>query len=249
MSSQRILHICLACVFSLLLIFNGCSIFGPQKPPPVQPPPDQQPENFPPVIIDLKADAPQVQPLGKTQVICQARDANSDNLTYRWTATGGSIDGSGSTVTWTAPEKGGDYTIRVTVSDGNGGVSSRDANINVPEKPNNPPVITAISFTRPKRSPITVKTNPTDAEKKKTPELVILKYETADISCLASDSDNDSLDYKWMASGGKLIGKGGNIQWIAAGEAGQYTIVVEVSDNKGGTATFNILVNVHCCSG
>jgi len=249
MCSKRILHIGFACVFSLLLIFSGCGIFGPQKPTPVQPPPDQQPENFPPVIIDLKADPAQAQPLGKTQVICQARDVNSDNLTYRWTATGGSIDGSGPAVTWTAPEKGGDYILTVVVSDGKGGAIKKDLTVNVPEKPNNPPAITAIKFTRPGRSPITVKTNPTDEEKKKTPELIIRKYETADISCLASDPDNENLDYKWLASGGKLIGEGASIQWIAAGEAGQYTIVVEVSDGKGGKTSFSILVSVHCCSG
>ncbi len=55
------------------------------------------------------------------------------------------------------------------------------------------------------------------------PELIIKRYETADISCVASDPDNDKLDYVWMATGGKLIGNGANVQWIAAGEPGDYT--------------------------
>ena len=86
-------------------------------------------------------------------------------------------------------------------------------------------------------------------EKKKLPELVIRKYETAGLYCLASDADGDKLDYVWQATGGKLVGTGADMQWIAAGEPGEYTITVEVSDNKGGVTSFSIQVSVHCCSG
>ena len=41
-----------------------------------------------------------------------------DTLAYsNWGATGGSIAGSGSAVTWTAPATAGDYTVSVTLSD------------------------------------------------------------------------------------------------------------------------------------
>jgi hypothetical protein len=223
----------------------GCAA-KPQAGPVAEPPAQTQAPSL--TISTLTADR-QVPALGKTQITCEASDANSDNLTYRWTATGGALDGSGASVSWTAPQKSGDYLVTVVVSNVAGGTAKKDIIINVPQKPNNPPVITALRFTRPSHQPITVKPNMTDEEKKKLPELVIRRFETADLSCLASDPDNDKLDYIWQATGGKLIGTGANMQWIAAGEAGTYTITVEVSDNNGGTASFSIVVSVHCCSG
>ena len=81
----------------------------------------------------------------------------------------------------------------------------------------------------------------------KVPELVIKRFETAQITFQASDPDNDELDYVWMTTGGKLNGNGATVTWIAAGEAGDYTISVEVSDAKGGVVTFKIPVTVKCC--
>ncbi|MEW6202496.1 MAG: PKD domain-containing protein, partial [bacterium] len=43
---------------------------------------------------------------------------NTANLTYTWTPSAGTISGSGSTVTYTAPSTEGTYTIALTVSDG-----------------------------------------------------------------------------------------------------------------------------------
>ena len=68
------------------------------------------------------------------------------------------------------------------------------------------------------------------------------------MSCLATDPDNDQLTYTWKATAGKLIGNGPNIQWLAPVQ-GTYTITCEVSDGNGGTDSFTITINVHCCSG
>lgn len=68
---------------------------------------------------------------GSTTVMCDASDPDGDPLTYSWTATGGSISGSGATITWTAPNApvGSSYTITCTVSDGRGGSASQGTNI------------------------------------------------------------------------------------------------------------------------
>jgi hypothetical protein len=247
MNSRKISIIGFVCFFSLLLIITtpGCTA-KLETPQPVKP--QAEVETVQPVISSLKADR-QVSALGNTQVVCTATEAGTDNLTYNWGATGGTITGAGSTITWTAPVKTGDYMITVVVSDGKGGAAKENVIINVPEKPNNTPVIDAIRFTRPKRMPVTIKPNMTDEEKKKLPELVAIKYDVVELSCIASDADKDQLDYVWQATGGKLIGSGANMEWIAAGEPGKYTISVEVSDVKGATTTFQITVSVHCCSG
>jgi hypothetical protein len=247
MNSSRISVIGIICLvlLSLFITLPGCAA-KQQEPMPVQPEPQVQAAR--PVISALKGDR-QVPALGKTQLFCQASASGGDNLTYHWSATGGSLEGAGSTIFWTAPDKAGDYTITVAVNDNTGASARKDIIINVPQKPNNPPVISALRFTRPSHQPITVKLNMTDEEKRKLPELVIRKYEVADLLCIASDPDNDKLDYVWQATGGKLVGTGANIQWIAAGEPGTYTITAEVSDNNGGSTSFSIVVSVHCCSG
>ncbi|MHB8085010.1 MAG: Ig-like domain-containing protein [Dehalococcoidia bacterium] len=243
MISRLLVRTAIASILSLLLVpaIAGCSEQQREAPPVQQP---VAVTTTDPVITALSADR-QVPLLGKTSVICTVSDPNGDNLTYDWTATGGVIDGTTSTVTWTAPDKGGDFDITVVVSNIRGGSATGNIIINVPEKPNNPPVIAAVKFTRQGRLPITIKLS--GVQQNKIPDLVIKKFETADISCLASDPDNDKLDYTWMTTGGKLIGNGATVQWIAAGEPGDYTISVEVSDGKGGTVTFKIPVTVKCC--
>lgn len=244
MISKRILYIAAVCL-TTVMVFTGCA--APKSPAPVEPPP--APVNNPPVISSLTADQQVVQPSGKVLLTCLASDPESDNLSYNWTASGGVLEGSANSVSWIAPNNPGSYKVTVTVSDGKGGSARQDALITIPEKPNNVPAISAIKFTRPGRMAITVKTNPSDEEKKKTPELIIRKYETGDVACLATDPDNDQLTYIWKATGGKIIGNGPNIQWLAAGDAGTYTITCEVADGNGGTASFTITISVHCCSG
>ena len=244
MISKRILYIAAVC-FTTMLIWTGCA--APKSPAAIEP--ASEPLNNPPVISSLTADQQIVQPLGTVLLNCQASDPESDNLSYRWTSSGGLLDGSANKVSWTAPKDPGSYKVTVVVSDGNGGAATADALITVPEKPNNAPVISAIKFTRPGRMAITVKTNPTEKEAKDTPELVIRKYETADVVCLATDPDKDQLTYIWKATGGKIVGAGPNIQWLAAGDAGTYTINCTVADGNGGTASFTVTISVHCCSG
>jgi len=244
MIKNRLIYIAAVCI-TTMLVCAGCA--APKSPAPLEPPP--QPVNNPPVISSLTADQQLVQPLGKVQLNCRASDPESDNLSYRWSASGGLLEGSANTVSWTAPGNPGSYKVTVVVSDGRGGSATGETLITIPEKPNNAPVISAIKFTRPGRMAITVKTNPTEKDVKDTPELVIRKYETGDVVCIATDPDKDQLTYIWKASGGKIIGAGPNIRWLAAGEPGTYTITCEVADGNGGAASFTITINVHCCSG
>ena len=87
--------------------------------------------NNSPVITDLTANPSSVELGGISTITCDATDADGDNLTYSWSATSGSISGSGSTVTYTAPSTGGIYTITCTVLDGNGGEDSGTVNVTV----------------------------------------------------------------------------------------------------------------------
>ena len=56
-------------------------------------------------------------------------DGNNDALEYEWSASGGSIAGDGSNVTWYAPGNEGIYLIQLKVSDGRGGEATASINI------------------------------------------------------------------------------------------------------------------------
>jgi hypothetical protein len=168
--------------------------------------------NKPPVITSLTPGATEVARGGSCTVSCVATDENTnDTLTYAWSASGGAVSGTGSTITWTAPDSEGSYTVTVTVSDGKESVSD-SCNITVV---NTPPVITSL-----------------------TPSATDLPPEgSANISCVASDADGDSLTYSWSATGGTVVGTGNSVSWEAPVAEGAYTINVEVSDGHGGTTS------------
>lgn len=76
------------------------------------------------------------------------------------------------------------------------------------------------------------------------------------ISMFTDDPDNDELDYRWVASGGRFVPSGQDtlvdlfqdsvtVVWQAPGQVGLYDLAVEVSDGKTGTkatATLQVLV-------
>ena len=87
--------------------------------------------NQPPTISSLTANPTTVSTGAVSTITCTASDPDVDTLSYTWTATGGTISGSGSQVSWTAPVTSGTYTITCTVSDGKGGSDTKNVNIMV----------------------------------------------------------------------------------------------------------------------
>jgi hypothetical protein len=89
------------------------------------------PTNHTPVISSIIAN-PENIGLGDSSVItCNATDQDGDSLNYTWTKTGGTITGSGKTITWTAPATADTYTVTCTVDDGKGKQDSESVNIDV----------------------------------------------------------------------------------------------------------------------
>ena len=87
--------------------------------------------NNAPEITGVSSSPENVGKGGSTTVVCEATDADGDALTYDWTATQGTFQGSGDTVTWLAPNEEGTYTVRVTVSDGKGGTAEGTCSVAV----------------------------------------------------------------------------------------------------------------------
>jgi len=57
--------------------------------------------------------------------------------------------------------------------------------------------------------------------------------------CAASDPDGNPLTYTWTAEKGIIKGEGQRVSWVPPGEVGEYEIKVEVTNDKGGEASFS----------
>jgi len=167
-----------------------------------------------PVISSLAlATEGEINPGATAQIECDALDPDGDELSYTWSANGGDISASGATISWTAPDELGTYTVTVEVSDGDDIVTGQLA-ITV-LAPNNPPVIESLSTDCPRVKPAG----------------------TGTITCVASDPDGDELTYTWSAERGAISGSGATVTWTAPSEFGNYLITVTVSDGRGGEVT------------
>lgn len=180
--------------------------FGGNPPPP--------PPNHPPTVT-VSANPTKVFAGSGDSVVLQAQasDPDNDTLNYKWSATGGGIEGSGAEVRWNSNGvKEGKQTITVAVDDGKGGTANASTDVTVEQKPNAPPTITCAA------NPATITVG-----------------QRSSIAANASDADNDQLTYSYQASGGKVTGSGANAQFDSTGVApGSYTITCHVSDGRGG---------------
>jgi hypothetical protein len=176
--------------------------------------------NHMPAIAGLEAEPERVTPLGFCQVVCTASDADGDELSYNWSASGGEINGEGATVTWTAPGSEGFYDVTVWVTDGRSVEVMKQITITV--RVNKPPTIASLAadadWTKPSGS--------------------------LQLTCTASDPDGDELDYEWTATGGDISGTGAVVNWTAPQEVGMYDITVVVTDGHGSSAMDSVSISV-----
>ena len=196
----RVIRLVLLAVSPLAVFCISCS--EPESPPVVS--------NNPPVVSSLQSQESWVELSGSSEVDCIASDPDGDELTYVWRATGGSISGHGSNITWIAPSTQGIYTVTVIVLDDRGGEATTQVPMLV--LVNDPPVIESLNTERRGCVPT----------------------QSSAIECIASDPEGDELTYAWTATGGEISGQGTAITWTAPEAFGTYTITVTVTDDRGG---------------
>jgi outer membrane protein OmpA-like peptidoglycan-associated protein len=190
--------------------------FGIPNPPP--------PPNHPPVAA-CSANPTSVFAGSNDAVTVHvnASDPDNDTLTYSYTASSGTVEGTGPDARFnTSGLAEGTYTVNAKVDDGKGGTANCSADITVAKKPNQPPTISCATDHSP-----------------------ILPGERTGITATASDPDGDPLTYSYTASGGQVSGDGPKATFDSTGlSAGSYTVKCSVSDGKGGTADANTTVDV-----
>src|SRR5208337_1561546 len=114
-------------------------------------------------------------------VHAQASSPDNNPLTYSWTATGGTVGGTGSDVQWkSSGVPAGNYTVRVRVDDGRGGTSNCSVGIRVDPRPNRPPTMNC------------------SADRHS-----IMVGEHVQITATAGNPDNAPLTYSWRTTGGQ----------------------------------------------
>jgi outer membrane protein OmpA-like peptidoglycan-associated protein len=190
----------------------------------ITPPPPPKPANRPPVA-SCSAERNMVY-AGSGDMVAvraQASDPDNDALTYAWSASGGTVDGTGSDARWNSTGlAAGTYTVTARVDDGKGGTASCSTDIRVEVKPNRPPVLSC------------------SADRS-----TVLVGERVKITGQGSDADGDPLTYAWRTSGGQVMGSGASVDLDTTGVApGRYTVTGRVEDGKGGAADCTVGVDV-----
>lgn len=196
-------------------------------------PADAQSYNSSPVIRYLTASeltfTSQVKPSTGVDVVCMATDREQDTLSYRWSVSGGKIEGNGDTILWIAPENEGNHSITVTVDDGKGGSTTEQLDIRVTDTPSEPPVVTAMRCNTCKDG------------------IEASRWTTYELTCDASDPEDGELSYIWFATTGKIEGSGPTVSWITKGQYGNALITVIVSDEDGNEIKGYLAINISCC--
>jgi len=105
------LAIALTVLTTVAMLGSGCAAPTVTTPAPAPEP------NQAPIISSVTATPAKVLYGDSVTIICNASDPEDDAMQYAWSASGGTINGTGKAITWTAPNSDGNFTISVTVAD------------------------------------------------------------------------------------------------------------------------------------
>ncbi len=190
--------------------------------------------NHRPTIISLAAEQEEVLPLGSSQIACNASDPDGDELSYEWSASGGSITGTGAVVNWVAPGEVGIYDITVLVTDSQGGEDTG-----------------SIALTVGTSTPLTVEDLIVTADHKYLKETTggykVGKTKEFRIACIASNTSGE-LVYEWSCTDGQISGEGSMITWTAPDVSGEVAVTVIVTDIAHDRVTKSVILDVVSCS-
>jgi len=222
MDKSKILHAAILLVVVSLMIPVACVKVADQAPKA----PAAPTGNLSPVIASLTAAQNQTYPGGTVNLQSVVSDANGDIINFKWTATGGEfVENGRANTTWRAPKDFGNYEVKLTVDDGKGGTAQSTVQIAV--SANHPPTITSLTAD---------------------PASLQFASQTT-LTCIASDQDGDSVQYRWEARDGTLSGEGNRVTWTSPSKGGNYSIFVVAGDGKGAETRQEIVIPVAAPSG
>jgi len=178
--------------------------------------------NYPPRIKSLSPSSTTILKTDSVKIYCTAVDPDNDSISYSWRSSAGTIIGSGSTITWIAPNLSGNYEVFCIVTDSFGLKDSVTDTLAVLDSIYYHPVISKITA-----SPRKINIDSTSV-----------------FTCVAMDSSNYILTYTWHALYGIISGSGPLVTWTAPHTPGNYYVVCSVSDGHGSVVTDSLDVEV-----
>jgi len=186
-------------------------------------------KNQPPIISSASPNMGDVnmEETGTQAFTVTASDPDGDLLKYSWYLNTNVVTGqTGATFNYNPGyNDSGTYVLKVSVTDGKGGTAEHAWNVTVTNK-NRPPIITVAS-------PTSIQVNMLEMDKKT-------------FSITALDPDSDPLTYAWTLDDVTQPGattKSYNYTPTLS-DAGGHTIIVEVTDGKGGSDSTQWTVTV-----
>jgi len=173
--------------------------------------------NSPPIITSLTASATDMNTSAPVTITATAYDPEGDAFTYHWDGGGGTITGSGASVTFFAPRTG-EYTVCLTLTDARGATSD-------------PSCVT-----------ITVRNMPPEINSVTVSDTAPQVGQTVTATCDAWDPDRDALAYGW-SDGAGWTDTGAQVQYTPQA-AGGYTLTCTVTDTHGASVSQSVSFTV-----
>ncbi len=179
-------------------------------------------DNYPPRIKGMGSKERVILKAGSTNLYCAAEDRDGDQLEYIWNTADGTITGSGSSVTWTAPDAEGTFDIVCRVEDGRGGVAVDTVSVEV------------VAF---------IPTDPVIINLTARPGKIDLGA-TSELTCSAYDPDGGDLTFTWYAEEGSISGDDSVVVWTAPNYEGNFSVACTVENQSGGNAIDSVIIVV-----
>ncbi|WP_152622610.1 PKD domain-containing protein [Archangium violaceum] len=192
--------------------------------------------NIAPVIDWLTASRNEVEPGASVSLAAAAHDANADNtISYSWSASGGRLSSYSSTsTTWTAPTTVGTYTLRLSVIDNHTATNTTSFTVRVTQASAQGAAQVTTGFsTWPEISGV----NASPAR--------LVAGQTARLSARVVDNDGDALSYTWTTDCQGSISDARVLSpsfTLSAVNGPTCTLILSVSDGRGGTNTGSITI-------
>ncbi len=115
-----------ALILAMAAIVGACAAPVAPTPPPPPPPPNQAP-----VISQITANPAKIVAGQSTTITAVVADPDDDPITLTWSASDGTIAGTGNQVIWTSPKSAGNFAVTLTAKDNFGAQTTGSATVEV----------------------------------------------------------------------------------------------------------------------
>jgi len=200
-----------------------------------------------PIITSIRADKNELQ-VGESCVLtCMASDLDGQVVGYEWLAADGVIESQESTATWTSPDSGGLYQVKVVVTDDQGNQSSKSITLRVGEEEEPESDTPGGPFWVDSFEVVPVGHDMLEQPVLGTDQWTVFQGRDVEITCNV-DGDESGLDYEWTCDVGTITGSGSTITWEAPGRACYALVSVEVSNGGSTKDSGEVVFRVSTCA-